>query len=139
MYRFRYTIRMADTDAAGVLFFAAQFRIAHEAFEAFLESVGISLRGILAGGEYALPIVHAESDYQAPLRVGDVVTVELRADRVGRTSFRLRYRFRKPRGLEVGSSSTTHVAVSPATGRPRPLPADLADVLRTLRGTSERR
>ena len=126
MFRFATTVKIYDTDATGALFFAAQFRLTHDACEAFLTAAGFSVRGKPAT---LFPIVHAEADYAAPLRWGDAVVVEVQPGRVGKTSFGLRYRLIKNDGTVAGTVSTVHVAVSGKTGRPMQLPAKLRAAL----------
>ena len=35
-----YTVKLHDTDAAGILFFASQFKIAHDMYEKLLAQIG---------------------------------------------------------------------------------------------------
>lgn len=127
------TVRLHDTDAAGVMYFAHQFRLAHEAYETFMEQSGCGLGALLQKGKIALPIVKAEADYREPLRVGDEVTLTLRLLRMGRSSFTLVCRLSK-NGATAGHVTTTHVAVDPATRRALPIPPSLKKILLTLRG-----
>ncbi|MBP7830670.1 MAG: acyl-CoA thioesterase [Kiritimatiellae bacterium] len=120
---------MQDTDAAGVIFFTSQLRIAHETFEAFLDGIGLGLGVIMAERDYRIPLVHAESDYLAPARLGDELTVELTLDRAGQTSFSLRFRLLKSSGVEVGAVKTVQVAVDAGTWQKRPLPGELRNAL----------
>jgi len=129
MFEHQVTVRLHDTDAAGVLYFAHQFRIAHETYEAFMAAAGFGLGDLLRAGATALPIVHAEADYRMPLRVGDKLTVSLRVKRLGRTSFALNYRLTRA-GRVVGCVTTAHVAIAGRTGRKKPLPARLRRALR---------
>lgn len=80
-YQYRTTIHMADTDATGALYFANQFRLALEAFECFLSDNGFVL------GPCLLPIVHAEADFTAPLKLWDVVDISLHCSKIGTSSF----------------------------------------------------
>lgn len=132
MFTHTTTIRLHDTDAAGVLYFAHQFRIAHEAYEAFMECAGHGIAALLKKGALALPIVHAEADYRAPLRVGDVLTLSLRLHRIGKTSFILVTRF-IAHGHTIGYVKTTHVVINRRTGRKAPVPAAIKKSLLTLR------
>ena len=43
-FEYPRTIRFADTDAAGVVYFAQILSICHEAYEASLQASGIELR-----------------------------------------------------------------------------------------------
>lgn len=126
MFRFATTVKLYDTDASGALFFAQQFRLTHDACEAFLATTGLFVQGKPI---MLLPVVHAEADYAAPLRWGDAVVVEVRPGRVGTTSFGLSYRLCKRDGTVAGTVETVHVAVSGKTGRPVRLPAALRKAL----------
>ena len=125
MYAQTYRIRMHDTDAAGIIFFTSQLRMAHEAFESFLDEVGLGLGTLLAARDYRIPIVRAESDYRAPVRLGDTLTVQITLERAGRTSFSLRYLILDDTGREIGAVRLVQVSVDARTWRKRPLPDEL--------------
>ena len=91
MFIYKTEIHLHDTDAAGLLFFANQFKIVHDAYEQLLEKFGCSFQSMLKGGKYFLPIVHAESDYKAPLFVGDKIAVRVKVGHIGNTSFSFKY------------------------------------------------
>src|SRR5580692_286582 len=78
MFTYTTKIRLHDTDAAGIIFFANQFKIVHDAYEDLLESFGWSFHTMLKGTSYFLPIVHAESDYKAPVLVGDIIVIAIK-------------------------------------------------------------
>lgn len=81
------TIRFADTDAAGVVYFAALLSICHEAYEDALAKSGVDLarffRGEITSGQtnpsqpVIIPISHAEIDFRRPLHCGEEITIEL--------------------------------------------------------------
>ena len=93
-----------------------------------MRELGWPLKGILEQEDFALPLAHAEADYRHPLRLDDLVEVELRIERIGKKSFTLSYRFLRE-GRECATALTRHVAVERSTGRPRPLPGELASAL----------
>ncbi|MBD3401760.1 hypothetical protein GF420_02605 [candidate division GN15 bacterium] len=131
MYRLETSVRLHDTDAAGLLFFAHQLKIAHDAYESFLESAGLTFQTILTERDYLLAIVHAESDYLRTLEVGQFLTVEVSAARVGSTSFTLTYTITSD-GETVGTAQTVHVCIDRATREKRPLPEELRSILSKL-------
>ena len=110
MFRYSTTLKLRDTDAAGVAFFAAYFAIAHDAYETWISHRGETLRDWL--GEVHLPIVHAHADYSAPLRLGDAFDVELTCARIGARSFTLNYRLVSPQERVLAHLETVHVAVA---------------------------
>lgn len=132
MYRFETFIKLHDTDASGLIYFAHQLRIAHEAFEHFLVDKGHKIGDIIVNRDFILPIVHAEADYRAPLRTGDALTIEVSTKRIGTTSLTLAYRFLKNGKDETGSVETVHVAVDHNTGKKIALPSELREVLAAL-------
>ena len=140
VFKYSTTLKLRDTDAAGVAFFASYFAIAHDAYETWVERQGVTLKDWL--GEVHLPIVHAQSDYRAPLRLGDAFTVELTCRRVGARSFTLNYIFRSneqgdPPARLLAQLETVHVAVSQETMSSVSLPHMLATQLEQLRETQE--
>lgn len=126
MYIYQRTIRLQDTDAAGVLFFANQFLLFHEAFESLFDSIGLNIAVMIKDKEYALPIVHAEADYTVPLTVGDNVEIQLTVDNVGETSFSLLTKVIKS-DQTVGTVKTVHVSIDAQSGKKIPLPAVLRE------------
>ncbi len=131
MFTYETKIRMHDTDAAGRLFFANQFKLVHDAYEVFMESLGIPLASLLKSSDYHLPIVHAETDLTAPLLAGDEVKVILTLLNVGNTSFTLHHEIFNKEKVSMGKGKTVHVCVDGQTGKPFPLPCELKDRLLT--------
>jgi len=129
LFHHKVVVNMQDTDAAGILFFACQFEFAHETYEVFLESIGFSFAEALENEPFLLPIVHAESDYLRPLKVGDKLDAELKVAGLGNTSFRLEYLIKRNGGEVVGRTRTVHVAITKADGRKAPLPGRLRESL----------
>jgi len=131
MARFHHQVivGMQDTDAAGILFFASQFVFAHTVYERFLEELGFSFVEALENEPFLMPIVHAESDYYKPLKVGDRLDVELTVAAIGDSSMTLEYAFGAADGGVSGRSTSVHVAVSREDGKKIPLPEKLRDAL----------
>ncbi|MDE2223420.1 MAG: acyl-CoA thioesterase [Candidatus Omnitrophica bacterium] len=124
MFTYRTSIKLHDTDAAGIIFFANQFKIIHDAYELLLEKFGWSFPKMLRQTEYFLPIVHAESDYLVPLFVGDKIAITVKVASIGKTSFSFEYTLKRGQTL-VGRAKTVHVMIDQKTRRKTPLPAAL--------------
>lgn len=126
------TIRLAQTDAAGVLYGPELPRLLHDAYEAFLEAAGKPISHWLAHPRIALPLVRLTCDFQAPLRAGDRVDVSVRVAEVAARRFRVTYVVRH--GSTVAAQGCSmHVAVDKRTGRATALPADLVRALKPRR------
>ena len=121
------TIRLADTDAAGVVYFARTLSICHEAYEAALAAAGISLTDLLGGGGIVGPISRSEADYKRPLRPGDQVRVSVAPSKLSDHSFAVRYELTKlgPPVKLAASVRTEHVCTAPARRERAPLPPAL--------------
>lgn len=121
-------IYLRDTDATGVLYFTEQLRMALETLEECF-----SLKQLLEKEAFLMPIVHAEADYFAPLRVGDEVEISIFCEKIGTTSFSLSYHFfDSKRKIEVGRAKIVHVAVSKETKVSISLPHHLKVFLQAL-------
>jgi 1,4-dihydroxy-2-naphthoyl-CoA hydrolase len=129
MFTYCTQIRLKDTDATGVLYFSEQFKFAMETFEEFLKNRGFSWEELMASS-YFLPVVHAESDYFAPLRVGDPLQITLKVGKTGSSSITLQYAFFDPeRKIEVGRAEIVHVVVDQKTRAAVPIPNFLRAIL----------
>ena len=125
MFIYRHTIKLHETDAAGLIFFSHQFTIIHDAYEALLEKIGYGFAHMLRQTQFFLPIVHAESDYKAPLFVGDRLTITVQVEKIGETSFTFVYTLRDTRKRLVGTARTVHVTIDQKTRRKIPLPTGM--------------
>ncbi len=128
MFTYTTKIRLHDTDAAGIIFFANQFKIIHDAYEDLLEKFGWGFAHMLKGSRYFLPIVHAESDYITPVFVGDEIVIAIRIGHIGKTSFSFEYTLKRAKTL-VGTAKTVHVTIDQKTRKKIPLPAALRHAL----------
>lgn len=125
MFVYPRTIQLKDTDTTGSLYFTQQFQIAMEAFESFLTSRGRPLASFLLS-DYLFPVVHAASDYKAPLHLGDHIEVSIDTILLGSSSVSMHYRFvRTSDRLEIGAVRIVHVLVDKSTGTSKVIPLEL--------------
>jgi 1,4-dihydroxy-2-naphthoyl-CoA hydrolase len=80
------TVRFGDTDAAGVLHFPRLLDWCHQAYEESLERFGLPASEIFPSPDHspavALPVVHCQADFLAPLVVGDPLAIQLEPRRL---------------------------------------------------------
>lgn len=130
MFKAYNKVRMHDTDMAGILYFARLFRFAHDALEDLMEIEGIEFDQLFEGGtNYAFVIVHAESDYLSPLKVGDKLEIDLHVAHIGTTSFTVEYIISKIGQEVAGKAKTVHVVVDPTSRKKLEIPAPLRAIL----------
>ncbi|MEA2031184.1 MAG: thioesterase family protein [candidate division Zixibacteria bacterium] len=139
MYDLDINVRLHETDAAGVLFFGNYFKIAHDAYEQYMQSIGFNFRQIIDEESYLILIVHAEGDFHKPVYVGDSISVSISASKIGRTSFELEYQLTyldTPQKLShqiKAKVKTVHVVIDKETKEPIPLPIKLRTGLEKLK------
>jgi 1,4-dihydroxy-2-naphthoyl-CoA hydrolase len=122
------TVRLADTDAAGVVFFARTLAICHEAYEEALAAAGVKLADLLGANGIVVPIARSEADYKRPLRPGDKLRITVTPEALSANSFALRFEIFKlgPAEKLAATVRTEHVCTAPAKRERAPLPPTLA-------------
>lgn len=135
VFTYKTKIRLHDTDAAGIIFFANQLKIVHDAYEDLLDKFGWSFKAMLKGTTYFLPIVHAESDYKTPLFVGDNIVISIKVGHVGNTSFSFEYTLKRGQTV-VGTAKTVHVTIHQKSRKKTPLPSTLRKALTRYQSSS---
>lgn len=128
-YTYQAKIMMHDTDAAGLLFFSNQLKLAHNAYEGLLEHIGFGFPELVREKKFFLPIVHTEADFTLPLFVGDLIEVQVVVEKVGKSSFTLGYTFLNTSQKAVGTVQTVHVSVNAKEHTKIPIPQELRSKL----------
>jgi 1,4-dihydroxy-2-naphthoyl-CoA hydrolase len=128
VYEYRFPIRLQHIDAAGIVFFARYFELAHEAYESFLEDLGHGIAAAIEKGDIIIPIASAEARYTKPMRHGERITAQLRLLKLRGSSFVVRTELSGPAGAGKDSRAvivTGHVCVNRTTLRPVAIPDGL--------------
>jgi YbgC/YbaW family acyl-CoA thioester hydrolase len=101
MKRYTREIRISfhEADPAGVLFFGHILSMAHSTFEEFLRHAGFTYREWFQNQDFMIPIRHCESDYSGPLFPGEFYMVDSFVQKLGQTSFQMKYLFRKDENI----------------------------------------
>ncbi|MEG3435760.1 thioesterase family protein [Pannus brasiliensis CCIBt3594] len=128
------SIRLADTDAAGVIYFANLLSICHEAYEESLARSGIFLRDFLDDSPIAIPIAKAEIQFFHPLFCGDRLRVQIHPISIADTEFELEYTIFLGENTEkaVGKARTRHVCIDRYSRQRIVLPNPLQNWLKSL-------
>jgi 1,4-dihydroxy-2-naphthoyl-CoA hydrolase len=123
------TAHFADTDAAGVVFFANYLAICHEAYEEALSASGIDLKSFFADNGVVVPIAKSEAEYLRPISCGDKLSVSLQVKALTESSYEIRFeitRLRLPAKC-AARVRTEHVCIDSTTRVRKPLPTKLLD------------
>ena len=126
-FHYNRTIHFADTDAAGVVFFARYLSIAHEAYEEALGAAGIPLGEFFKDNGIVIPVAKSEVSYLRPLIAGDAIRVDVTPTRTSDHGFTLDFVLWKvgPPEKRAAVMRTGHVCINSANRAKTPLPADL--------------
>lgn len=126
-FTYERTIRFADTDAAGVVYFTHYLSICHEAYEEALASAGFKPRAFFSVQEFILPVSKCSADYLRPLYCGDRVRVTLKPTLLNDNSYAIEYEMMRLGTTPklAASVRTAHRCLNSTTRETAPLPADL--------------
>lgn len=127
-YHYSTTVKMYDTDAAGIIYFASQFRFAHDAFESMLDREGFRFQKFFTELPYFFVIVHAESDYYSSLYIGDCIDVSIKVAKIGKTSATMESEIFRD-GELMGRVQTVHVCVDKQTRKKQLIPDEMLRLL----------
>lgn len=127
-FTYSRTIRLADTDAAGVVYFARTLSLCHEAYEAALAQAGVKLSQLLGAEGIIVPIAKSEAEYLRPLQAGEQVRITVAPEPLTEHSFAIRFEvFRAGTPEKLAARvRTEHVCTSPAKRARAPLPPPVA-------------
>lgn len=131
MYKYETVVRLHLTDAAGVVYFANLFVLAHQCYESFLDQDN-SIGSIIDQGEFIIPIVHAEADYRMPLKVSEKVLVEMALNKISDSSFGLTFAFSNESEQVTAEVKTVHAVLQHNTRKPVEIPPFLKTALSRL-------
>ena len=131
MFFYRRRVRLEDTDAVGILYFSNQLKFSAEAYEEFLYSRGLTLTDVIEDRDYLLPVVHAETDFSEPLKVGDALEISLWISHIGTASVHFSSEIMRGDRV-VGRTKIIHVSMSKKTRSSIPLPIELLEIFRSL-------
>lgn len=129
---YRRTIRFADTDAAGVVFFPNYFAICHEAYEESLAADGIEFRTFFNEQGLVIPISRSKAKYLRPLACGDKIGVTLATELLPPDAFAIRFELHRlgPPDKLAARVRTEHVCISSGSRERLAIPDGIAAWIR---------
>ena len=122
------TIHFADTDAAGVVFFARYLSIAHEAYEEALSHIDLPLNQFFADHGVIVPVTKSEASYLRPLACAEKIRVDLTPSRISAHAYAIDYQVFKlgPPEKRAAVIRTEHMCIASADRSRLALPAPLS-------------
>ena len=128
-FTYARTVHFADTDAAGVVYFANYLAICHEAYEESLSASRIDLKTFFSDNGVVVPIAKSEAEYLRPISCGDKLEVSVKARALSENSFEIAYEIKRlgPQAKCAARVRTEHVCIDSKTRARKALPGALAD------------
>lgn len=132
-FSYNRTVYLADTDAAGVVYFASVMNMCHEAYEESLAKTGINWQQFLTKSMVAIPIVHAEVSFFRPMFCGDKLLIKLVSKQISDYKFAIDYQVFSTTSLEkpLAQGNTKHVCINSQTRSKVNLPESIIKWLQT--------
>ncbi len=125
LYIYEYQIKLSDTDAARVLYFARLYDIIHAAYESYMHESSLSLIKILNEKNYYIPIIHSEADYKQVILLGDKIQIQIFLDNTSQHTFTLVYELYNKKQQIIASAKTVHISIKNSSSRKINLPNEL--------------
>jgi acyl-CoA thioester hydrolase len=115
------TVRFAETDAQGIVFYGTYVTYQDETFTEYMEAVGFPYEQ-LREEDWDVHVVNLELDFRAHATFRDRLVNAMRIDSIGESSLEFEYRCRQAADdTVVVEGSVTHVAVD-ESGEPVRVP-----------------
>ena len=90
-FRVQRAIRFSHTDPAGIVYFPVYFDMFNAVIEDwFTHGLGLNYTCLIQERRLGLPVVRAECDFIAPSRLGEMLTLGVTVEEIGRSSIHLR-------------------------------------------------
>jgi acyl-CoA thioester hydrolase len=126
-------IAWSDVDLAGIVYFPRYFSYFENAELEWIRRQGLSYEGFLDEMGVWMPRVACHSNFRAPAKLAELLSIEMRLDRLGTTSFTLGFdAFRLPERAPIADGYIVVATVERGTFRPTPVPERLVQLLTEL-------
>ena len=127
------TVRFYEIDRAGIAFFGRVYEYCHAAFEELLSAALGSNEAMFSTHGFGMPLVHSEADYQAPMRMGDRLRIDVTIKKLGRRSITFGYTVvGRDDAVQRANVTLVHVFVDMAKFESIDAPAVLTDALKEM-------
>jgi 4-hydroxybenzoyl-CoA thioesterase len=127
------TVRFEHCDPAGLIFYPRLFALVNETVEDWFASLGHSFKSLHIDQRKGVPTVRFETEFIAPVRIGDALTQSLGVDGLGRSSLSLKH-LASIGARPVARFDQTLVFTDLETMKSEPWPADLRAAIARFAG-----
>ena len=125
---FENTVRFAETDAQGIVFYGNYATYQDETFTEFMEAVGYPYDAIEERG-WDVHVVNLELNYRRPAEFRDRLRNAMRVTAIEDSSIEFAYECRNEDGEPLVDGTVVHVAVD-ESGSPTRVPEEFREAVR---------
>ena len=126
-------VAWSDVDLAGIVYFPRYFTYFENAELEWFRRQGLTYEGFLDEIGVWMPRVACHSNFRAPAKLAELLSIEMRLDRLGKTSFTFGFdAFRLPKRTPIADGYIVVATVERETFRPTPVPERLVQLLSAL-------
>jgi acyl-CoA thioester hydrolase len=133
-------VRWSDVDASGIIRWSAYARFVELAETELFRAAGFPYAEVWQRLDIWLPRVQCHFDYRSPVRLDELLDVDIWVGRIGRSSLRLEFEVRRPDAACAMEGYLVIVALGRGDGQVVNVPEALRHALEPYRGvgTSQR-
>jgi acyl-CoA thioester hydrolase len=128
-YHVQERVRWSDVDPSSVILWSAYTRLVELAETELFRAVGFPYATIWDQLDIWLPRVQFHLDYRNPVHLDDLLDVEIRVGRIGRSSIRFEFAMKKADGLLAAEGYLVIVSISRTDGKSVEVPKTLVAAL----------
>jgi len=126
-------VAWSDVDLAGIVYFPRYFTYFENAELEWFRRQGLTYEGFLDEIGVWMPRVACHGNFRAPAKLAELLSIEMRLDRLGKTSFTFGFdAFRLPERTPIADGYIVVATVERETFRPTPVPERLVRLLSAL-------
>ncbi len=132
-HRVQEYVRWSDVDVSGIIRWSAYTRFLELAETELFRALGYPYATLWDRLDIWLPRVQLHFDYRNPVRLDDLVDIEVWVGRIGRSSIRFEFLLRRPDGEVAAEAYLVTVAIGRSDSQPVAVPQALLDAMRPYR------
>ena len=133
MFETERIVEFGMCDSGGVLFFARIFELAHSAYEEFILRSDLE-NNYFEHEEIAIPLISATSDFHKPIKLHEVLEINVVVSKIGNSSFQLTTTFLDELVNAKAIVTTTHVFVDKKEFGKMDIPDEFLSLLKENQG-----
>ena len=128
VFKSSYRVYYEDTDAQGIVYHANHLKFFERGRSDYLRSANVHQTKLKEESGIVFVLRRCELDYKSPIKLDDLVTVETKITKIGRTSIEMEQRMVNENDIVLAEAKMFIVCVGPDL-RPIKVPQEIIDMV----------